>query len=109
MIPEIAVKQMEIARLCRRFEVVRLDIFGSAATGAFEPETSDLDFVARFARTNDTTYPDRYLDFAEELERLFNRDVDVITERSVRNPYFRAEIDRTRELVYAADNEEAAG
>ena len=41
----------DIGALCRRYGVRRLDLFGSAATGAFDPATSDLDFVAAFADT----------------------------------------------------------
>ena len=43
-------KKREIAALCRRFDVEKLDLFSSAATGAFRPSESDLDFMARFAR-----------------------------------------------------------
>ncbi len=89
-----------LAELCRRFEVRRLDLFGSAATGAFDSDTSDLDFVVSFARTTPGTYADRYLDFAEALERLFRRKVDLLTERSIRNPYFRRAVEATRQPIY---------
>ena len=81
-------------------------LFGSAATGAFVPTTSDLDFVAEFSNTQSRDYPDRYLDFAEALEQLFNRRVDVITERAIRNPYFRAEVERTAQVIYETHVEE---
>jgi predicted nucleotidyltransferase len=80
--------------------VRQLRLFGSAATGAFAPATSDLDFVAEFADTQAADYADRYLDFAEALERLFNRPVDVLTKRAIRNPYFRAEVERTAQMLY---------
>ena len=78
----------------------QLRLFGSAATGAFAPATSDLDFLAEFADTQAADYADRYLDFAEALERLFNRRVDVLTKRAIRNPYFRAEVERTAQVLY---------
>jgi predicted nucleotidyltransferase len=92
-------KKREIAELCRQFDVEKLDLFGSAATGAFRPLRSDLDFIVRFAPASGN-YLDRYLDFAEALEELFQRPVDLITERSVRNPYFRSGVEATRQPVY---------
>jgi uncharacterized protein len=89
-----------IRALCRRHGVRRLDLFGSAATGAFDPATSDLDFVATFADTNAPDYAERFLDFAEALEALFGRQVDVVIDRSIRDPHFRRAVDATRQPVY---------
>ena len=89
-----------IRALCQKYGVRRLDLFGSAATGAFDPATSDLDFVATFADTRSPGYADRYLGFAEALEMLFGRPVDVITERSIRNPYFRQAVEASRQPIY---------
>ena len=89
-----------IRALCQQYGVRRLDLFGSAATGAFDAATSDLDFVATFADTRSPGYADRYLSFAEALETLFGRPVDVITERSIRNPYFRQAVEALRQPIY---------
>ena len=89
-----------IRALCQEYGVRRLDLFGSAAMGAFDKETSDLDFVATFADTRSAGYADRYLGFAEALETLFGRPVDVITERAIRNPYFRQAVEASRQPVY---------
>ena len=80
---------------------------GGSLPGAFVPATSDLDFVAEFVGTHNAGYPDRYLDFAEALERLFNRRVDLLTERAIRNPYFRTEVERTAQVIYETHVEEA--
>ncbi len=100
MIQEVEQQRLALGELCRRYRVRQLLLFGSAATGAFIPETSDLDFVAEFADTQSADYADRYLDFAEALEHLFNRSVDVLTRRAIRNPYFQAEVERTAQVVY---------
>jgi predicted nucleotidyltransferase len=97
----------EIVALCREFGVARLDLFGSAAADTFGDE-SDLDFVAIFSDTSPGSYADRYLDLAESLERLFGRKVDLLTERAIRNPYFRREVDATRRVVYDERRQEAA-
>lgn len=101
MIEIIEQHHQEIRALCRRYGVRRLDLFGSAATGEFDPDKSDLDFVATFADTDVPGYADRYLAFAESLELLFGRPVDVVIDRSIRNPYFRQAVDATRQPVYA--------
>jgi predicted nucleotidyltransferase len=98
---ELVKRQRDAIRaLCRTYGVRRLELFGSAATGAFDAETSDLDFVATFADTRSPGYADRYLGFAEALEELFGRPVDVITERSIQNPYFRQAVDASRQPIY---------
>ena len=98
----------EIAALCRQFGVRRLDLFGSAAAGAFDQVTSDLDFVATFADTAAPNYAERYLNFAEALEALFGRPVDVVIDRSIRNPHFRRAVEATRQPVYDDRNAPAA-
>jgi len=100
MIREVEQQRLAVSELCRRYRVRQLRLFGSAATGAFVPATSDLDFVAEFADTQAADYADRYFDFAEALEHLFNRPVDVLTQRAIRNPYFRAEVERTAQVIY---------
>ncbi len=104
MIPEINQQQEDLVKLCRRYRVCQLQLFGSAATGAFVPATSDLDFIAEFADTQAADYADRYLDFAEALEKLFNRRVDLLTKRAIRNRYFRAEVERTARMIYEDTN-----
>ena len=100
MIPEINQQQENLAMLCQRYHVLELKLFGSAATGAFLPATSDLDFIADFADTQSADYADRYFDFAEALEKLFNRRVDLLTKRAIRNEYFREEVERTAQVIY---------
>ena len=97
-----------LSELCRRFGVVRLYLFGSAASGRLEP-SSDLDFLVEMGDRQPTgAYARRYLDLAEELERLFDRRVDLVSEQAMRNPYLRSEIQATRELLYERPREEAA-
>ena len=90
----------DIAALCRKFGVRRLDLFGSASTGDFDPATSDLDFVATFADTDAPNYAERFLNFADALEDLFGRPVDLVIDRSILNPRFRQAVDATRQPIY---------
>lgn len=96
----------KIAELCRVYGVRRLEVFGSAATGTFDEERSDIDLIVDFA---DETpgLARRFVALAEELEALFGRKVDVLVDKSFRNPYFRASVNRSRTVVYAETNSEA--
>ncbi len=89
-----------ISRLCSRLQVKRLDIFGSAATDRFGPN-SDVDVLVVFEQNGDGLF-NRYFDLKEGLERILDRNVDLITARSVKNPYFKQQIEQTRKNVYVA-------
>jgi len=85
--------------LCKEYGVARLEAFGSVTSGNFDDTRSDVDFVAHFADKS-PGYATRYLRFAEALEKLLGRRVDVITPNSISNPYFRDSVDETREVIY---------
>jgi predicted nucleotidyltransferase len=108
MIDLIEAHRDAIIALCRQYGVRRLDLFGSAATGAFDAATSDLDFIATFADTEKSGYARRYLAFAEALEALFNRPVDLLTEGSIRSPYFRQTVEATRQRTFVERDASAA-
>lgn len=101
MIAQVELHRAELDGLCRSFRVRRLELFGSAASGAFR-EASDLDFLVEFAEPDASGYADRYFGLLESLEALFNRPVDLVVASAIRNPYFREMVDRTRQLLYAA-------
>lgn len=94
-------KKNEIADICRRLAVRRLDVFGSAVGEAFDAARSDIDFVVEFVNHNQPGILERYLALADGLEALLQRSVDLVTAESIRNPYFRKIIESTREEVYA--------
>ena len=88
--------------LCRRFRVRRLDLFGSAATGFFDPARSDLDFLVEFDEPSGGGFSSPYFGLLEALETLFRRKVDLLTENSVVNPYRRRRIESERLNLYRA-------
>ena len=91
-----------IQQLCDRFEVERLDLFGSAARGDFNPKSSDLDFLVLFQRNGAVNAADRYLGLLAGLEDLFERKIDLVDVAAARNPYFMAEARKHRVMLYAA-------
>jgi len=90
-------KLAELRELCRRFGVQRLDLFGSAATGRFDPARSDLDFLVAFGPAS---IGKRDLQFLGELEKLFGREVDLINEAELQNPYLRRQIEAERRTLF---------
>lgn len=102
MIKQLSERRDEIAELCRRHRVRRLEAFGSAASGDFDPETSDLDFLVEFLPLGPGEHADAYFGLLDDLRDLFGRPVDLVMTRAIRNPYFRQAIEQTREVLYAA-------
>ncbi|MXY70339.1 MAG: DNA polymerase III subunit beta [Acidobacteriia bacterium] len=99
----IANKRTGLAELCRCYGVARLEVSGSAARGTnFDPQTSDADFLVEFDPNSRLVPFDQFFDLAEALRRTLERPVDLVESSAVHNPYLRAAIDRSRELVYAS-------
>src|SRR5271155_5719383 len=91
----------EIEELCRKYRVHKMEVFGSAANGDFDPATSDVDFIVTFQELEPLLYGDMYFGLLESLETLLNRKVDLLTGPSKRNPYFLKGIANSRTLIYA--------
>ena len=103
MIPLIEDNRAAIEALCRRFHVERLEVFGSAAEGDFDPQRSDVDFLVEFRAGQDLgPWLSHYFEFKSDLERLLGRTVDLVMPKAMRNPYFIREVNRTRRVLYAA-------
>jgi|SRR5262245_12551206 len=100
---DIEDKRDALAAICRRYGVTRLEVFGSAARGTdFDPQRSDFDFLVEFDQRCDLRPLEQFLGFAEALEQLLGRRVDLVQPSAVRNPYILASINRSRELVYGS-------
>jgi hypothetical protein len=95
-------KRRELEVVCRQRHVRRIELFGSATRSDFDPSSSDLDFLVTFNELDPDSYADTYFGLLEDLQKLFQRPVDLVVESSIQNPYFRQAVDATRTLVYAA-------
>ena len=98
--PRLVAHRDAVAALCRRHGVSRLDVFGSAADGRFDPLRSDYDFIVRFAPLGDLSLAHRYVALTEALESLLGRPVDMMTDHEIDNPYLRSAIEATRQHLY---------
>jgi predicted nucleotidyltransferase len=103
MLPLIDRLRGDIAALCRRYHVRRLELFGSATRDDFDAAASDFDFVVEFDRDHpDALSFKTYLGLKESLEALLGRPVDLIEPGALRNPYLKESIRRGREPVFEA-------
>ena len=100
-------QHVAIAALCRQFGVSRLEVFGSASTGEFDPASSDYDLIARFSAQPGVSMARRFLGFSDALEALLERKVDLMTDHAIANPYLRAAVNASRTMVYAETPSEA--
>ena len=95
-------KREQIAELCRTHHVRTLSVFGSAARDDFDSSHSDVDLLVDFDYRASQGYADNLFSLEQQLVRLLDRDVDLITEKYIRNVLLEKAIDRDKELLYAA-------
>lgn len=95
-------KRAKLNELCRQHRVRRLHLFGSAVQGRFDPARSDLDFLVEFDPMTPSEYAAAFFGLREQLAALFGTPIDLVTTSSLQNPFFKASVERTRELLYAA-------
>jgi predicted nucleotidyltransferase len=100
--PSVTAALPEIAALCERLGVSRLDLFGSATGPEFDEQTSDVDVVVEFGPSALSHYFDTYFALKEGLHQVLGRPVDVVVAASVRNPYFLRQLRSEAEPLYAA-------
>ncbi len=103
-LPEVVAEHLEeIRALCREYGVLRLEVFGSALTARFDPETSDVDLLVEYPPDYDFgLWLGRYLDLNERLSEVLGRPVDLVMVGAVRKPRFIEAIRDSRRLLYAA-------
>ena len=96
---EITAHINQIKRLCSQYRVKSLFAFGSAVKNKLTPE-SDIDFIVDIDATNPFDYSDNYFDLKFHLQKLFNRNIDLLEQKSLHNPFLKQEIDQSKLLVY---------
>lgn len=94
-------KLKELTQLCKDYQVRTLHIFGSVTTDEFS-SSSDIDLLIKFENINVEQYTNNYFELHYRLQALFGREIDLLTENSLSNPYFIEKIEQTKKLIYAA-------
>lgn len=90
----------QVAAACKRAGALRLFVFGSATRSDFNMASSDLDFLVELDEMPPAKYAEAYFGLKENLEALFGRKVDLVTESNLENPYFRQRVLAERQPVY---------
>ncbi len=88
-----------IKALCHEYKVKAMYVFGSVATDNFN-ESSDVDLIVKFDEVELGDYADNYFELKYELEKLLQREVDLLEEQAIRNSHLKQQIDATKKLVY---------
>ena len=95
-------KISDLKKLCISLDIKRFYVFGSVVTDNFR-EDSDIDFLISFSeKLSIEDYTNNYFTLQYKLRELFKRKIDIVTERTLSNPYFIESIDETKELIYEA-------
>ncbi len=89
----------KIRDLCIKYKVASLFVFGSVLTDKFKNE-SDVDLLVDFKDVDLYDYADNYFNLKSSLENLFNRKVDLLELKALKNPYLKSSIDSSKQLIY---------
>jgi hypothetical protein len=91
----------ELKTLCNLYKVKSMHVFGSVCTDKFN-ENSDIDILISFDNLSIEEYTDNYFELHYKLQELFGRKIDLLTDKSLSNPYFIKGLEQTKQLIYAA-------
>lgn len=96
---EIAPYKSDLVKICNSLGVKKLDLFGSATGKRFKAD-SDIDLAVEFERYENGNLFNRYFELKERLQHLFKREIDIVVEKAINNPYFKESLERTRMPIY---------
>ena len=97
---EIENKIEELILLCNKYKVKRIFVYGSIVKGNFNPKTSDVDLIVEIEDLPPSEKGELIMKLWTELEELFARKVDLLTNLNIKNPYLRNEIENSKYLIY---------
>lgn len=89
----------KIRALCYKHRVAKLFVFGSVLTDSFN-KSSDIDLIVDFSEIDLYDYADNYFDLKLSLEKLLKRQVDLLEDKAIKNPYLRQSIDSSKQMIY---------
>ena len=99
----IADKQDEIAAICRKYRVEKLEVFGSAARATdFDPLRSDIDFLVEYQPPLLPGLHKRRVRLQDDLQAVLKRKVDLIRKGTINNPYLLKSIEEDCEIIHEA-------
>jgi predicted nucleotidyltransferase len=93
----------KLKKACQDHEVDELYAFGSILTDQFSDE-SDIDFIVSIFSEDPIEYAENYFELKFELEKIFNRKIDLLEQQAIKNETFKNLVDQQKKLVYARRN-----
>lgn len=99
-------KKEEIQRLCIKYKVAKLYAFGSITTSRFDPLSSDVDLWVEMKESDPLKRGEALLNLWDELEALFDRKVDLLSNPDITNPYLKKSIEDSKVLIYDGSSQE---
>ena len=97
---EVENKLSILIPLFKEHKVARAFLFGSSLSEKFN-QNSDVDFLISFkAGLSPLENGELWWNLYDKLRLLFNREIDLVNESSIKNPYFKEEINKTKKLIY---------
>jgi hypothetical protein len=95
-------RKNELIAICQALSIKRLYAFGSVVSEKFRDD-SDIDFLISFSdNLSVDEYTKNYFTLQFKLRELFEREIDIVTERTLSNPYFIESINESKQLIYEA-------
>ncbi|MBN1192680.1 MAG: nucleotidyltransferase domain-containing protein [Coriobacteriia bacterium] len=102
MVRELEEKRQAVIDACRRFGVARMFVFGSALRDDFRPGDSDIDLLVEFETMTPHELVEAYFGLLDELRSVLEVPVDLVMSDAVKNRFITADIERTKQVLYAA-------
>ena len=90
----------KIKEYCKKYKVKELYAVGSVVSDRFS-ENSDIDLLIKFDNISVEEYTDNYFTLHKLFRKIFNRKIDLITDKSLNNPFFIKSIEKSKQLLYA--------
>ena len=89
-----------LIKICEKYKVLKLYAFGSVISDKFSEENSDLDLQVELDTMDIIERGENLIHLWDELENLFQKKVDLLTDKPIKNPFFRVQVDKTKKLIY---------
>jgi predicted nucleotidyltransferase len=102
MVAVIEDKREAVISLCRKYGVVEMHVFGSAARDDFRSGESDIDLLVDFGDMDGYAKAHAYFDMLDELEELLGTKVDLVMVGALKNRYIARDVEATKQVLYAA-------
>ncbi|MBD3584061.1 nucleotidyltransferase family protein [Flavobacterium selenitireducens] len=99
-------KSNEFIALCKTHDVETLYAFGSATNGKFDETTSDIDLLVELKTIDPIERGEKLMDLWDKFEGFFQRKVDLLTSKSIRNPFLLKSIESSKILIYDGQRQE---